>query len=100
MWFNYKDIDFEYNEQNVDEFELKRYFSKIIEIAKKEFVDIVEIEAEEKDCFMIYIEKQGVPEAWDEPTLKFVKALSNEGISVMLADEDYGEDLDVLIIYK
>lgn len=100
MWFNYKDIDFEYNEKNINEFELKRYFSKIIEIAKKEFVDIIEIEAEEKDCFMIYIEKQGVPEAWDEPTLKFVKALSNKGINVMLADEDYGENLDVLIIYK
>lgn len=98
MWFKYKDIDFDYDEKYVTEEFIKNFFDKAIDLSKK--VEIFEITVENTDFAMIYIEKTGKPDEWDYETINFYKLLTNEGYDVLYADEDYGEGLDVLLIYN
>lgn len=97
MWFTYKNIDFDYDERNISEENIRVFFDNIIRLAKK--VNIFEICVEEKDFAMIYIEKTEEPDHWDSETMNFVKALENSGYEVLYADEDYGDNLDVLLLY-
>jgi hypothetical protein len=98
MWFEYKNIDFNYDESKINEDDIKDFFNNIIKIAQK--VNIFEIDIEEKDFSMIYIKKRGKPNEWDLETIDFVKQLQNCQYNVLYADEDYGEDLDVLLLYE
>lgn len=101
MWFKYRDIDFEYNENYVTEKEIIDFFDTLIDLSL-EIVKIFEINIEDKfEASYIYIEKQETdPDSWDIRTMDFVKDLSVAKYDVMYADEDYGEMFDVLIIYN
>ena len=49
----------------------------------------------------VFIEKQGKYDEWDAQTINFVRILENNtDLSVMYADEDYGENLDVILIHN
>ena len=98
MWLKYRDIDFDYDERCVKEVFIKDFFDKLIDVAKN--VDIFEINVESVEFAMIYIEKTEKPDHWDTETINFVQLLMNEGYDVLYADEDYGENLDVLLIYN
>lgn len=98
MWFKYKEIDFNYNENEVNEDDIKVFFDNIIRIANE--VNIFEVDIEEEDFSMIYIEKTGKPDEWDSETINFVRKLQNCRYDVLYADEDYGEGLDVLLLYE
>ena len=97
MWFKYKNIDFDIDEKYVTEEDVKSFFSKIIPLGKE--ISIFEIIVSEPDFSEIFISKKGVPDAWDEETINFVKNLENNGYDVLYADEDYGEGLDVILLY-
>lgn len=97
MLFKYKDIDFNIDERYVTEENVKSFFSKIIPLTKE--ISIFEIVVPESDFSEIFINKKGVPDSWDEETINFVKSLQNNGYDVLYADEDYGEGLDVILLY-
>ena len=97
MLFKYKDIDFNIDERYVTEENVKSFFSKIIPLTKE--ISIFEIVVSESDFSEIFINKKGVPDAWDEETINFVKDLENNEYDVLYADEDYGEGLDVILLY-
>ena len=98
MWLKYRNIDFDYDERCIREAFIKDFFDKLIDVAKN--VDIFEINIESIEFAMIYIEKTEEPDHWDAETINFVRLLMNEGYDVLYADEDYGENLDVLLIYN
>lgn len=97
MLFEYKNIDFNIDERYVTEENVKSFFSKIIPLTKE--ISIFEIVVSESDFSEIFINKKGVPDAWDEETINFVRDLENNGYDVIYADEDYGEGLDVILLY-
>lgn len=97
MLFKYKDIDFNIDERYVTEENVKSFFSKIIPLTKE--ISIFEIVIPESDFSEIFINKKGVPDAWDKETINFVNSLQNNGYDVLYTDEDYGEGLDVILLY-
>lgn len=97
MLFKYKDIDFNIDERYITKENVKSFFSKIIPLTKE--ISIFEIVVPESDFSEIFINKKGVPDAWDEETINFVNSLQNNGYDVLYADEDYGEGLDVILLY-
>ncbi len=100
MWFQYKDIDFDYNEKYMTEGKIIDFIKKAIEIAINQ-VSIYEINVEDEgDAYYIYIIKQGPKDAWDSETIAYVQLLQNDNYDVMYADEDYGDEFDVIIIYN
>lgn len=98
MWLKYRNIDFDYDEKYVNELFIKEFYDKLIDVSQD--VDIFEIDVESIEFGMIFIEKTGKPDEWDSETMNFCKSLINEGYDVMYADEDYGENLDVLLIHN
>ena len=98
MWLKYRDIDFDYDERCVKEAFIKDFFDDLIDVSKN--VDIFEINVESVEFAIIYIEKTEEQDHWDKETINFVQFLMNKGYDVLYADEDYGENLDVLLIYN
>ena len=98
MWLKYRDIDFDYDERCVRESFIKDFFDELIDLSKD--VNIYEITVESVEFAMIYIEKTGKPDAWDSETMNFVQFLMNAGYDVLYADEDYGDEFDVILIHN
>lgn len=99
MYLKYKSVDLNYNESYINEDDVKNYFDNIIDIGKE--VNIYEINVEDDfEASFIFIEKENEPDEWDQQTIDFVKRLQDNNYSVLYADEDYGENLDVIIIYN
>lgn len=99
MLFQYRSIDFNIDERNINEEDVKIFFDKVLDIAE-DIVKIFEIVVSENDFSEIYIEKQETdPQAWDIRTLDFIKYLSQNGYDVLTSDEDYGECFDVILMY-
>ena len=102
MLFEYKNIIFNIDERSITEEETKKYFGDKISIATQESnVIINEVIFEDKTFGCVFIEKQGVYDEWDPQTIGFVETLEKiTDFSVMYADEDYGENLDVILIHN
>lgn len=80
--------------------QIKTIFNPIIKIGEKVGVNIFDIEVEDNDTTYIYLEKKASDKKyWDKETIKFLEELRNTNYSMLLADEYYGEDVDVLILY-
>lgn len=80
--------------------QIKTIFNPIIKIGEKVGVNIFDIEVEDNDTTYIYLEKKGSnKEYWDKETIRFLEKLREANYSMLLADEDYGEDVDVVILY-
>lgn len=101
MLFKYKDIDFDINENEITEKEAKSYGDKISIASEQSKVDIFEVSFEDKTFGCVFIKKKGEYDEWDAETIAFVKILQNiSEFTVMYADEDYGENLDVILIHN
>lgn len=102
MLFEYKNIIFDIDERNITEEETKSIFGDKISIATQESdVIIAEVNFEDKTFGCVFIEKQGVYDEWDPQTIGFVETLEKiTDFSIMYADEDYGEYLDVILIHN
>lgn len=88
------------NDFNLTENQVKKIFTPIIEIGKKIPVDFFDIEIEDNDTTYIYLnKKQNDINEWDKETIIFVDLLTDANYSVLLADEYYGDNLDVIILY-
>ena len=98
MYFNYREIDFDINEKYVNEEQAKKFFNKAIDLSNK--VQIWEINIEDDDTSYIYLLKQGEYDVWDKETIEYVEILQNNNYDVMYADEYYGMEFDVIIIYN
>lgn len=80
--------------------QIKTIFNPIIQIGKEVDVNIFDIEVEDNDTTYIYLEKKRSDKKyWDKETIEFLEELRNANYSTLLADEDYGEDVDVVILY-
>ena len=101
MLFKYKDIDFDINENEITEKEAKALGDEISIAMKESDVNIFEVNFEDNTFGCVFIEKKGKYDEWDAQTINFVRILENNtDLSVMYADEDYGENLDVILIYN
>lgn len=101
MLFKYKNIDFDIDEREISEQEAKNYGDKISIASEQSKVNIFEVNFEDKTFGCVFIEKKGVYDEWDSETIAFVKILQNiSEFTVMYADEDYGENLDVILIHN
>lgn len=101
MLFKYKDIDFDINEDEITEKEAKTLGDEIAIAMQASDVDIFEVNLEDSTFGCVFIEKQGKYDEWDAQTINFVRTLQNNtDLSVMYADEDYGENLDVILIHN
>ena len=101
MLFEYKDMDFDINEDEITEKEAKAVGDEISIAMKASNVNIFEVNLEDRTFGCVFIEKQGKYDEWDAQTINFVRTLQNNtDLSVMYADEDYGENLDVILIHN
>ena len=101
MLFKYKNIDFDINEDEITEKEAKTLGDEIAIAMKASDVDIFEVNLEDRTFGCVFIEKQGKYDEWDAQTINFVRTLQNNtDLSVMYADEDYGANLDVILIHN
>ena len=101
MLFEYLNLIFDIDERNISQEEAEKRGNKIAIAAKRSKAEVTEINIEDKTFSMVYIEKKGEPDAWDEETISFVRILEEiSNFTVMYADEDYGENLDVILIYN
>ena len=101
MFFVYNNISFDVNERYVSEITAIKFFDKAITLSTN--VDLYEIIIEDNDTAYLYLFKLGDKKEWnewDEETIEYVDKLQKAGYKILLADEDYGEDLDVLIVYN
>lgn len=100
MWLFYNGIDIDYDENNFTEDESIDFARKIIPLAKNNYVDIYDLVLGYEDylCY-INIRKKGAKDEWDPETINFERDLTNNGFDVTFANEDYGDDFDVLIIW-
>ena len=100
MWFKYKNIDFDYNEQYITEEKIIDFIDKALDLALDK-ISIYEINvADEGEDYFLYISKNGPKNEWDKDTIDYVNLLEKAGYEVMFADEDYGDEFDVIIIYN
>ena len=100
MWLKYKNIDFDYNERYITEEKIIDFIDKALDLALDK-VSIYEISvADEGEDYFIYISKKGPKNEWDKDTIDYVNLLQKAEYEVMFADEDYGDEFDVIIIYN
>ncbi len=101
MLIEINDIEIFINDDfGLTENQVKKIFTPIIEIGKKIPVEFFDIEVEDNDTTYIYLEKkENNKKYWDKETIEFLEKLRNANYSMLLADEDYGDNLDVIILY-
>lgn len=101
MLFNYKNVDFDIDENQISEERAKEIGNLIIDSANSSNAEIYEINIEDETFFCVYLEKKGNKNEWDKETNDFVENLQNKtDFSVMYADEDYGDCFDVIVIHN
>lgn len=101
MLIDYKEIYIDFDERNVSEQKAKE-IGDIIAIASNETKALVsEVNMEDENNGMIFIDKKEEPDMWDKDTINFLKTLETiSDFNLMYSDEDYGADVDALIFYK
>lgn len=101
MLFNYKNVDFDIDERQINEEKAKEIGNLIIDAANSSNAEIYEINMEDETFFCVYLEKKGNKNEWDKETDDFIKNLQNTSdFSIMYADEDYGDCFDVVVIHN
>lgn len=101
MLIDYKEIYIDFDERNVSE-EKAKEIGDIVLIASNQTQALVsEVNMEDENNGMIFIDKKEEPDMWDKDTINFLKTLEEiSDFNLMYSDEDYGEGTDALIFYK